>query len=297
MIRDVQSSPLVWEPSSGVIILCVKVSPELIALATPLCPYHEVYICPDRPDSKHPPRPAKPYEPGVIVVDARECVASGWYGSVSFMPRAASSRCKALRWLSLRLGEAGRLNHWWMLEEDVFIPTEFTLLRMDRIYGRPASELTRAKRAAKWAEGTPSAAKVSGSEVDLICPHHFVRTGSSGPFDLGHWSGERRWNHWRWARNMGVPLPWASSLVCGIRVSMRLVEEIARFVDQYHRLLFCELIFNTVAEQRGLRVVVAREMMTIVWKVRSWEGVSILPTCLYHPMKRLRQHINLRGNV
>jgi hypothetical protein len=245
-----------------VIFLCVRPSALLQELATPLCPYHDVYLCSDEPAAA---REASPFVPGQLSTEQGESEAAGFFGSVSFLPRRASSRCKAL--YHLCRGSLSRRDYAqvWMVEEDAFVPTEATLLNMDLAH--PAE--------------------------DLLAPFHHLRFAEHAP-DVNHWSGERRWNHWERARGH-IPFPWASSLVCAVRVSRALLAAVAAHVARRGQLFFCEVMFNSLALHAGLRVACPPALaLHVTWR-QTWDlSRPFHPAHVYHPMKNLSTQLGLR---
>jgi hypothetical protein len=105
------------------------------------------------------------------------------------------------------------------------------------------------------------------------------------------------WSHWHRATGL-VQAPLASSMVCAVRVSrvlLRLVHDMAR---KHHRLLFCEMLFNTLAQQARLRVETPTQLSGILWRQpRYGPTFPYRPDTLYHPVKslELQQQIRLRG--
>lgn len=248
---------------SAVILLCVRASPLLQELATPLCPYHDVYLCPDEPCEA---REASSFAPGVLETQPGESERAGFLGSVSFLPRRASSRCKALYHLCRgSLASRSAAGDVWLVEEDVFLPTEATLLNMD----------------------------LAHPEADLLSPHHHLRFADHAP-DVNHWSGERRWNHWERARGH-VPFPWASSLVCAVRVSRALLAAIDEHVRLRGKLFFCEVMFNSLALHAGLSVACPQALsLHVTWR-QTWDlSRAFHPAHVYHPMKSLSTQLGLR---
>ena len=256
---------------TGVVILCVRPTPLLEALVTPLCPYHDVYLCCDAENL--PCRAPSVGRPGLISLRRNQAEGAGFLGSVSFLPKRASSRCKALYWLCVGEGRnAGEgqppISHWWMIEEDVLVPTEAALLALD--------------------DAHPSS--------DLLAPHHYVKRPGSGP-DVAHWSGQRSWPHWHLASGLVHP-PLASSMVCAVRVSRALLSRVGHLAASRRRLLFCEMLFNTLALQAGLDVATPARLRGVVWREPRYTArFPYRPDCLYHPVKdlELQRAVRLRG--
>ena len=80
-------------------------------------------------------------------------------------------------------------DHVWLIEDDVFIPNTKSLKSIDKKY--------------------PKADLLSSSN----------RINKDGNLDT--------WNHWQIAKN-NFELPWASSMICAVRLSKKLLYEIAR---------------------------------------------------------------------
>lgn len=254
---------------TGVIFLCVRPTERLRTLASPLCLYHDVYLCADHgaatPGGARLPQA---FEAGEIHVDGSVAASAGFRGSVSWLPHRASSRCKALYWLCRVY--RGPITHWWLLEEDVLVPTEAALLAID--------------------------ARLP--DADLIVPHHHPQN-SGRP----HWSGLRTWPHWHRGREMFMKRPSPprlfSSLVCGMRMSTVLAQQIDRHVALQGRLGFCEIMFSTLAAAAGLRIHTPPELTgSIRWR-HAWEKHRAHhPAMLYHPVKDLavQAHIRQQGS-
>ena len=143
----------------------------------------------------------------------------------------------------------------WFLEDDVFLPTAHTLPAIDT----------------KW------------SQYDLLSKAHMVESG--------------RPTGWHWQHifsQTSIPPPYASSMICAIRVSKPLLEAIRIYAQTYKGLFMDEALFNTLALQAGLRVGCPRELSTIEYQAR-WEEWEIQSSHLYHPIKDVAEHDRLRG--
>ena len=196
-----------------------------------------------------------PYDKKVTVIRYPSGVAeSAGYTGCVRQVHGASSRCKALYYLA----EINTIPYdaIWMIEEDVFIPSLRTLSYLDKIY--------------------PS------SESDLMSSLHMINTDESN----------REW-HWHLLRNK-IKLPWAGSMICAIRFSLRMVAEIKTYVHAHHTLLMDELMFNTLALHAGLKVITPPELAGIVWK-HNWDRSNIDNEFkLYHPIKNYQDQLDLK---
>lgn len=141
----------------------------------------------------------------------------------------------------------------WIVEEDVFIPSIHTIPNIDKKY--PSSDLL---SAIHWINPTGDVAR------------------------------------WQWKRAVGyIEPPWAGSMVCGVRVSQRLLQCIAKYANEKKTLFFDEVIFNTLALQNGLQVDNPPEMRGIM-ATHHWLISEINKDGLYHPVKDLHQQIEFR---
>ncbi|MFO1116405.1 MAG: hypothetical protein U1E28_12020 [Beijerinckiaceae bacterium] len=179
-----------------------------------------------------------------------------------------------------------RYDNVWLIEDDVFISTPDALARMDRKY--PAAHIVSA-----------------ANEIN-----------STGETDT--------WSWYKFVPEDRVPLPWAHSMVCAVRLSrdiLRLVDDflaghatfepdvifptnvVSRFARKAQYLsarltpgqavgglpkcFFIEYLFHTIALRHDLSVAIAPELAGVVWQ-KHWTFDEIEPGGLYHPVKDLR---------
>ena len=145
----------------------------------------------------------------------------------------------------------------WFLEEDVFIPNKDTIPKIDKLY----------------------------KLEDLLSCENVIKKSrnDNSPF----------WQHW--GRNeKKIDFPWAHSMISAIRVSKKLMECILEFVNNKKYLLFDELLFNTIALQNNLLVVTPIELSNIVFSFHDIIPDNINENYLYHPIKNLKKHEELR---
>lgn len=155
--------------------------------------------------------------------------------------------------------------HVWFLEDDVFVPAVQTVTRIDADH--------------------PSA--------DLLCKKN--RLNLSGEMTTWPW--------WKLVPSDILPLPWASSMVCAVRMSRPLLSHIDRFLTAHaghmaeraiiarnmnaqRKYLFIEFLFNTLALHAKLNVERPSGLGTIGWRA-VWSREMISQGHIYHPVKDL----------
>jgi len=148
--------------------------------------------------------------------------------------------------------------HIWFIEDDVFLNNERVLTTIDNNY--PSSDLLTA----------------------------FHETNVTGDVRTG-------WNHWVNVIDRIEP-PWSHSMVCACRISRPLFEKIKEYNKQKGHLFFIEAMFNTIANQNGLRIDNPPQLSTIHWNTK-WDVKKIDIDKLYHPIKRIIEHTYIRESV
>lgn len=144
-------------------------------------------------------------------------------------------------------------SHAWIIEDDVLVTTCDALARIDEDLPR----------------------------VDLVVP----------PLQV-NWNGIRdsTWPWWHHIPSDLLPPPWAKSMVCAVRLSVRLldcVSELISFREREQRregILFIENLFPTLAIHNGLTVASPRQLNGIVYR-RAWSLSDFQAGFLYHPVK------------
>ena len=150
----------------------------------------------------------------------------------------------------------------WFLEDDVFTPSTYPLINVDQKY----------------------------QNADLVSASNYLNF--DGAFDSWSW-----WGH---IPKDILPLPWAHSMVCAVRLSGNLIMKLKEFIasivshqEQKPPLLFIEFIFHTLALHERLTVVAAEELSGITWR-RQWESSDMNLFTLYHPVKQIELHNQFR---
>jgi len=97
------------------------------------------------------------------------------------------------------------------------------------------------------------------------------------------YSNNPKWIHW-YDKNNNIKM--YRSMVCAIRVSRKMLEMIDTFVEMNEKLIFIEMLFNTIAYWTNLKVQVISELTTIKWK-HAYSIETIKGDHLYHPVKSI----------
>jgi hypothetical protein len=109
----------------------------------------------------------------------------------------------------------------------------------------------------------------------------------------------RRVNHsWSWwpVADGFFSEPMFHAMVCAVRMSRTLLQAIAAFAKEKQRLVFIEILFNTLAHQKGLRIETPIEMQYIVHR-HDWDETKLSPNTLVHPIKDLLLHDTYRAHI
>jgi len=143
----------------------------------------------------------------------------------------------------------------WFLEEDVFIPSVNTIEDIDNKY----------------------------NTGDLLVSEHNI-------------INKKRYDwHWKYInRQIKINPPYASSMICAIRCSSKLLKCIDKYVKKYNNLFMDEALFNTISLKNKLIVNPIIELSTIVWK-RDWKQEDINSSYLYHPIKCIMTQYQYRN--
>lgn len=189
---------------------------------------------------------------GVHLVDTPRaaCKEDGFVGSVIHCLNRVSSRDKALHYFS---SERARYSQVWMLEEDVLFEGMSSLSSIDQRFGEA---------------------------FDLLARSHEVRTDVEGVPSDWHWS----------LVTDAIPSPWASSMICVVRVSRRLLRAVRAYAERRRRLLLDEALFNTLAMHHRLQIGIVPEFECVVWNAVFSPEVALQRGMFYHPVKDVAAH-------
>ena len=156
----------------------------------------------------------------------------------------------------------------WFIEDDVFVPSISTFYEIDLEF--------------------PSA--------DLISKEN--KLNETGELKSWYW--------WKFVPEQILPLPWASSMVCAVRLSKKLLRDILNkldknkhdiyFIRRMNKYLFIEYLFNTVALHSGLEIIVCPQLSCIEWR-KEWKKEEIDVKKIYHPVKDQALQISFRQEL
>jgi hypothetical protein len=135
----------------------------------------------------------------------------------------------------------------WFIEEDVFIPNINTIENIDN----------------KYIEG------------DLLVANNDI---------IYNKKTDWHWNHIN--NQIKLEPPYASSMICAIRCSKKLLDCINNYAEKYNNLFLDEALFNTIALHNNLNTKNISELSSIVWR-RNWNKNEINEYNLYHPIKSM----------
>lgn len=191
----------------------------------------------------------------VIKIDRDECEKAGYRATVSWSEGRAYSRDKALYYFNVKNPIDEDI---WFIEDDVFIPSYYTLDMINRKY--------------------------ADEKYDLLSANHCIGRNPQDDIDLENW-------YWKSYVDKFCPYPdpLASSMICAMRCSRKLLDAVHSHACTYGCLFMDEVFFNTLCLKKGLNVGVIEELKYITWS-RGFSPNNIKRTHLYHPVKSDMQH-------
>jgi hypothetical protein len=90
-----------------------------------------------------------------------------------------------------------------------------------------------------------------------------------------------------------IDKPFYRSLVCATRVSRQLLNKVSEIVASNGRLFFIEIMFNTIATQQHMQLVMPEELSKIIWR-HDWNIDDIDENHMFHPVKNTRNQKEYR---
>ena len=147
-------------------------------------------------------------------------------------------------------------NHIWFCEDDVFFNNINIIKKLDIQY----------------------------SNADILS--NKVRLNTNG--DL------TKWDHWHTINNT-FPLPWASAMICLVRLSNNLMKKLDEYIIKNKQMIFIEIMFHTLAIHNDMIIDTPEEMKNIEYN-NNWSNEEIInnKNYIYHPVKNIDNHLILR---
>jgi hypothetical protein len=153
-----------------------------------------------------------------------------------------------------------KYEHIWFCEDDVFIHDTLDIQLLDRQH--PSSDFI-----------------VSDIEITT--------------------DGNDSWPHWSNDDNKLLQLPWAHYLICLTRISKKLMMKVDDFVKTHKKLIYKEILFHTLALHNNMTIETPNCMSKIRY-VPEWDVSDVINDLnenkkyIYHPIKNVQKHIELR---
>lgn len=120
---------------------------------------------------------------------------------------------------------------------------------------------------------------------DLVTPNNFEKKDK-----IMDW-------HWKHIMDKIEP-PYFYSMVCGMKVSRRMLHQVRKYVKEHKRLFYLEAMFNTLANHYKLKVRDAFELKSVVWMGRwDLDEFLLLPNNVFHPLKNLHEYEKYREEI
>jgi hypothetical protein len=148
--------------------------------------------------------------------------------------------------------------HMWFIEDDVFFYNENTILTIDTNY----------------------------PESDILSQSYEGGINIDGKRDDWHWS--LIIPHIR-----DIKPPYYSTIICAVRMSKSLMMCINEYVTKNKSIFYIESFFSTIAKSNNLIYDNPLELRTII-SSRRWDFDELNRVNLFHPIKNVVDHVNLR---
>jgi len=151
--------------------------------------------------------------------------------------------------------EKNNYKYIWIIEYDVFIPHEYTLINIDN--------------------------NLKYESIDLIANTDYTE----GKYYEWLWP--------RIMDTIQFEKPYYCGMMCAIRVTKNLLEKIEDYAGMHKTLFFLEAFFPSIVKHYGLNTLHIDEIKTITYCAEFNDEDIKLPN-LYHPIKNIERHRKLR---
>jgi hypothetical protein len=101
---------------------------------------------------------------------------------------------------------------------------------------------------------------------------------------------------WWWWSKIRITLepPYYNAMVCGVRVSLNLLNEIKDYATKNNTLFFLEALFPTVAIKNNLIYNTPKQLVQVYYRY-DWTAFS--KKNIFHPVKDLELHKKARKDI
>ena len=119
--------------------------------------------------------------------------------------------------------------------------------------------------------------------TDFVTKQHVAETEDPGFF-------------WWFDAEGKMERPYYRSLVCASRMSRRLLTEVAAMAAEKKTVCFVETLFSTIVHHKGLTKELAPELQSVIFR-HNWTKDTVHRNGLFHPVKKVEDHIMFRGHL
>lgn len=219
--------------------------------------------------------PPKDLENYILQVDDKTCKQSGFYNINFVIKKEVTSWDKVMYLLCTKMKQ---IKFCWIVEDDVFVPSVDSVIRMTQKY----------------------------SKYDIVTASNYINYNENiNDLEYENVKSMHLWRHWKkvpknmYSKASGTKVSvkgWARSMVCAIGMSHRLIKEVIKYVNKFHRLEFLEFFFNTLAYRARLKYITPRELYTITWRYKfTDEEIIKMKYNWFHPIKDQNRQVSLRN--
>lgn len=194
----------------------------------------------------------------VLNINEMESKSAGFWGSMSY-PDCCERATAKDKSIYWFTRVYREYKHVWFIEDDCLLPHKNVLNLIDKKY----------------------------PNIDLLCESFRPNLKDDGKDEFDQWETHRGY----------CPLPWARGMVCAVRASKKLLQNIGTWAAEYRgKLCFCEILFPTCCLQTDCTSFAPPQLKTIIWRY-TWLDSDILnnPNNIFHPVKDIQQQRHFRS--
>ena len=226
-------------------ILCVEPNEIMLDFCNQMYDYFQkkkldytIYITVDNAVTKEEYKDTEEYK--FIIVDHLEATKKGYKDSLLryYHRKDTKTKSMALDKSLYYFSKHNNYDNYWLIEEDVFIPSVKTIPQLDKKYGK-ADLLVGGN------------GKNEDGNMDWHWPL-MVKNNKSRDYKLKRKKASV-------SKDYYLPLPWYNSFCQVVRISNKMIQVIENFVKKNKTLIFMEFMFNTLAMHHHLELKTVEE--------------------------------------